>query len=72
MGWDSVGGVDVYNFGVWVLLEGGMVGIVMLLQCYGLVRNAGGTRTQMVRKDCLSFLFARNQRREVGFVTIRG
>ena len=29
----------------------------MLLQCYGLVRNAGGTKTQMVRKDCLSFLF---------------
>ena len=33
---------DVYNSGDWVLPEGGMIGIVMLLQCYG----SSGTREE--------------------------
>ena len=41
-GWDSVVGVDVHNLGDWVLPEGGMIGIVMLLQCYG----SSGTREE--------------------------
>jgi hypothetical protein len=56
MGFRPEGGcVQLWGLGIAGRRDGWYSDVTSVLR---LVRNAGGTRTQMVRKDCLSFLFA--------------